>query len=435
MNLLAKIRLFGALILGLILFNSCEERDEFGLNSDDVAPVEFLTEQIPISSAIVALDSINTSRIGLAMVGRLNDPQFGQLDASSYLAFSLNELNLPSLTEDAVLDSAKLAFSVSYLYDSSLLNRRLSISAFEIGEEFIDTTYISTSTLINSGNLLALGTVNVVDLDSIYQIDLNNTWANSVVQGLIDEDAAFETEEAFVEFFRGLVLTAQSSTFNMFGLLPRQNFDINIYYTDLDEEGNEVNGVVNFDTGSRPYFFNVNTDRSASRISEVIDIQTAYDQPEKRVVQCGAGLVTKLDLSGLEGFSTEHADDIVNFAEIEIGPIDELITGDTPPVALFLYLTDKRNSLIRDRERFRSIQEDGFNVLGTSSTSVPVILFYDEDTRTYKASVTSYVQAYLANEFRRNEVFLYPADMSTSVNTLVVDPSDINLNIFYSQLR
>ena len=75
------------------------------------------------------------------MVGRLNDPQFGQLDASSYLAFSLNELNLPSLTEDAVLDSAKLAFSVSYLFDSSLLNRRLSISAFEIGEEFIDTTY------------------------------------------------------------------------------------------------------------------------------------------------------------------------------------------------------------------------------------------------------------------------------------------------------
>ena len=106
----------------------------------------------------------------------------------------------------------------------------------------------------------------------------------------------------------------------------------------------------------RPYFFNVNTDRSASRISEVIDIQTAYDQPEKELCSVEQVWFTKLDLSGLEGFSTEHADDIVNFAEIEIGPIDELITGDTPPVALFLYLTDKRNSLIRDRERFRSIQ-------------------------------------------------------------------------------
>ena len=79
MNLLAKIRIGGALILGLAIFNSCEEKGDFGLGSDDVAPIEFDVESISLSSGIVWLDSINSANLGRVFVGEHSGSGFGEI--------------------------------------------------------------------------------------------------------------------------------------------------------------------------------------------------------------------------------------------------------------------------------------------------------------------------------------------------------------------
>ncbi len=432
MNLLVKIRIFGALFLGLLLFNSCEEREQFGLNSDDVAPVEFVTTEVGLASSIVALDSVNTGTVGRMLVGKLNDPQIGSVRASSYMAVALSAANLPTLTENVVLDSARFGFRFSYIYDTSVFNRGFGIELLEIAEEFKDTSYINSSTLALTGNSIGQGTVNVVDLDSTYHIDLDSDWANEILDGVRNEESAFSGQTEFAEYFPGFVVSPLFNTFNIFGLLPRENTVLEIFYSDLDEEGNTVDGVIRLDGGILPYFNSITSDRSSSRISEVTDLETEYTTPQTRVVHSGAGLVTKIDLSALDNFATQNNENIVNLAEIEIGPLETLSVSGTPPVALFLYITDERNSIIKDRESFRSIQEDGVNFL---DRAFPAILLYDSESNSYKTSITSFVQAYIAGDYRREEVFLYPADMNTTVNAFVVDPSSIKLNIFYSELR
>lgn len=427
-----KIRIFGAVLLGLLLFISCEEREQFGLNSDDVATVEFTTTQVELASSIVALDSVNTAKVGRMLIGKLNDPQLGSVNASSYMALALSAAALPTLTENVILDSARFGFRFSYVYDTSLFNRGFGISLSEIDEEFKDTTYINSSTLATRGISIAEGTVNVVDLDSTYHIDLNDDWATQILNGIQNEESAFSGQTEFSEYLPGLLISPLSNTFNIFGLLPRENITVEIYYSDLDEEGNEIDGVITLDGGILPYFNNITSDRSSSRISDVVDLEIEYASPATRVVHSGAGLVTKINLSGLQAFADANEENIVNLAELEVGPLDALSVSGTPPVALFLYITDDRNSLITDRESFRSIQEDGASFL---DRAFPAILLYDSESNTYKTSISSFVQAYIAGDYRRDEVFLYPADMNTTVNAFVVDPSSIKLNIFYSELR
>jgi hypothetical protein len=63
MNLLDKNKGIGALVLGLFLFISCEENGPFGLSGDDVAPIEFSSTDISVTSSVVLLDSITSSGV------------------------------------------------------------------------------------------------------------------------------------------------------------------------------------------------------------------------------------------------------------------------------------------------------------------------------------------------------------------------------------
>ena len=109
----------------------------------------------------------------------------------------------------------------------------------------------------------------------------------------------------------------------------------------------------------------------------------------------------------------------------------EMCIRDSPST-LFLFITDERNSVIRDGDVFRAIQQDGANVLARLS---PLALGFNTETRTYTGSLTSFTQAYFSNLFRRDEIFIYPSSMELSVNGFSIDPDDLQIKIFYSQLR
>ena len=78
MNLSGKKKSWWAIITCLLLFSSCEEKGSFGLGSEDVAPIEFSSADINVSSSVVLLDSIRSSGVGTLLVGRLQDENFGE---------------------------------------------------------------------------------------------------------------------------------------------------------------------------------------------------------------------------------------------------------------------------------------------------------------------------------------------------------------------
>lgn len=434
MNLLAKIRIYGALVLGLIIFNSCEEKGDFGLGSDDVAPIQFDSENISLNTSIVWLDSIRSHNLGRMFVGGHSGSEFGDLSATGFISVDLNESRHPTLTGDAVFDSARINFSVNLLYDTSANNRQLNIRAYEIAEEFKDTVYITSSTLQQSNTLLASRDIQIEKFDSIYVMEVDQAWANQIFEGIRNGDATFDTQEAFDDFFPGFALKHEGASQNVFGISTGANFEMILYYSvPLDDgSGDLSNRTINMTSTGRTSFHNLTVDRSATDFSVVQETNIVYDAVPRLIVQAGAGIVTRLDLSDLERFTNENEGVIINLAEITIGPISDLPEGILPPPSLFLFLTDERNTTIRDGTVFRSIQEDGANVLGRNT---PLRLNYDSESRTYSGSMTTFAQAYFSDIFRRNEFFLYPSNMNLGVDGFSIGIQDLQIKIFYSQLR
>ncbi len=444
MNLLAKIRIYGVLMMGLIIFNSCEESGNFGLGSDDISQVEFSSDEIVIGTGIVWLDSINSSNLGRVLIGEHQNSGFGSMSATGYIGLDLNETTHPILIAEDRFDSAKLNININYLFDTTSLERVFSPRAYEIGEPFPNSSSYNTQTEFEqSSTLLASGDFQINTFDSTYALDVDNDWALLIFEGIRDNLSSFETQMGFEEFFQGFVFRHEGASQNVFGIAGGESFELVLYYSQPANDGSGTfrNREITLNNNGRSSFYNLSVDRSSTDFSFVDEKHVAFDVASKSVVQSGAGLVTVLDLSDLQRFTDENSDRsiIINLSEITIGPIEELPNGIAPPSTLALLITDERNTVIEDSRQAtaagpspRSIQRDGTNILASNA---PLQLNYNADTRTYTGSITTFTQAYFSDVFRRERIFIFPNGINQSINGFTIDPDNIQIKIFYSQLR
>ncbi len=437
MNLLAKIRMYGVLIMGLIIFNSCEESGNFGLGSDDISQVEFSSDDISISTGIVLLDSINSSNLGRVLIGEHQNSGFGSMSATGYVGLDLNETTHPILIAEDRFDSAKLNISINYLFDTTTLERGFSPRAYEISEPFPNSSSYNTETEFEqSSTLLASGDFQINTFDSTYALDVDDDWATLIFEGIRNNLSSFESQTGFEEFFSGFVFRHEGASQNVFGISAGEDFELVLYYSQPANDGSGTfrNREITLNNNGRASFYNLSVDRSSTDFSFVNEKHVAFDVANNAIVQSGSGLVTLLDLSDLQRFTNENSDNsiIINLSEITIGPIEELPNGISPPSSLSLLLTDERNTVIEDGTSARSIQRDGTNILSSSS---PLLLPYDAETRTYTGSITTFTQAYFSDVFRRERIFIYPNGINQSINGFTIDPDNIQIKIFYSQLR
>lgn len=437
MNLLAKIRVFGALMMALIIFNSCEESGSFGLGADDISQVQFSSDSISIGTSIVWIDSINTADLGRVVIGEHQNSGFGAMSATGYVGLDLNETAQPILISGDRFDSAKLNVSINYLFDTTSLERTFNPRAYQIGEPFPNNSAYNTQTEFDqSSTLIATGDFQIDSFDSTYALDVDTDWANLVFEGIRNNLSSFQSQAGFEQFFPGFVFRHEGSSNNLFGISAGEDFELVLYYSQPANDGTGTfrNREITLNNSGRTSFYNLTVDRSLTDFAFVNAKHVAFDAGNKAVVQSGAGLVTLLDLSDFQRFTDENSDNsiIINLAEIRIGPIDELPNGIAPPSSLSLLLTDERNTVIEDGASFRSIQRDGASIL---SSRAPLELLFDSQSRSYVASVTTFTQAYFNNVFRRDKVFIYPNGINQSANGFTIDPSNIQIKIFYSQLR
>ena len=440
MNLLDKKKSWGAMVFGLLLLISCEERGEFGLGSDDVAPVVFSSTDIPVTSSVVFLDSIRTSSTGILLAGKIDDPDFGTIEASGFTRLDLNKPLLGTLPTAAELDSVELTVRFTYQYDNTPENQDFTLNVFRLTRGIIDTLQITRSRTVVGTQLLASADLTVSNLDSSYVIDMDPAWSNEIFELLRADADEIQNQDAFESFFRGLAFVSDDQATNILGVQISEATNITIYYREPSSTGDvDRNASHTMTIHTVPNFYGLDIDRSASNTSVLTEHGIEYEPANgKRYVQSGGGIVTKLDLSGFRDFLTD-APRVINLAEMTIGPIDETPEGVLPPQILFLYLTDDRNTLIRDRdaqnptsEVFRSIQRDGANPLSFRN---PVQFIFDSDTRTYSASLTSFIQGFFTDGFQWDEVFLYPAEMNIAVSGISFDPEDVNFKIIFSELQ
>lgn len=439
MNLLDKKKHLGAVVLGLFFFISCEKNGPFGLSSRDVDPVNFTAVNIPISSSVVWLDSIGSSNRGVLLVGEVNSSTFGRIRATSYSRLNLNRAKVGKIPSKAVFDSARLHLKFNYSFDTVSASRDFSYDAFRVAKEIPNKLLVTKSAIAVTDELFAESTIKVPKLDSVYTTPWNETWARQLHKLFKDEDKKVKTQKDFDSFFEGISFSAKAGfDQNIFGISLGEKTKLTLYYRNPGTDGKiTVAKTHDLSFAKVPGFYNLSIDRKGTPLEFLKEHHVEYVPASgKRYVQSGAGIVTKINLSEFKKIIVGEPR-IINLAEISVGPIDELDDQGTPPPRLYLALTDDQNTLIRDLKGrpkipFRAIQSDGQNPINNRS---PVTLNYNKKTRTYSASVTSYFQNYFAGNFQRNEFFIYPGNMNTSVNGISFDAEDIKLKVIFSELQ
>ncbi len=433
MNLLGKIKSIGALMLGLTLLFSCEKNGDFGFGSDDVSPVEFSVETVGTSSSVVLLDSISSTNLGVGFIGNIDDPDVGKVKATTYAKMELNEDDLNSISEEAILDSVKLSIKFGYLYKDFAKTVRLKVSL--LSEQIEDTLHITTNSTAISNELVAAGNILIDELDSVYTIDLNMAFASRLFEIMRDEGPEVASQEAFEAAFPGLAFQTEDNSSNAYGIvLDPESSMIDFYYSEVSSTGAvNVPSTHKITLGDLTHYFGLELDRSGTALEGLSNTNEEYSPSSGlRYIQAGAGIVTKIDLSELETFANLKPEAIVNTAQVSIGPIEEPVDGVTPPTRLLLLLTDSGNRVIRDGQNFRAIQQDGSNPIGSET---PLILLYDEDSKTYTGSITSFVGYYFSDVFRRNQFFIAPPSVNGELGNVVFRPEDFKLKVFYSELK
>jgi hypothetical protein len=338
---------------------------------------------------------------------------------------------LQAISSEAILDSVKMNVRVGYIYNSS--NKEVNLRVYKLAEELKDTVYINTSSTAISNELIVEGSFVADDLDSVYSLDVSTGFANSLFELMRSDDASIATQESFEAFFPGLAFQS-TSTDNVFGIRLDAVSNITFYYRDLDNAGNVTllaSHTMTF--GDLIHYYGLDLSRVGSPLDVVTANSTEYAPSSgMRYVQSGVGLLTKLNIAELQTFSDQNPGIIINSAQFSIGPIQDLPEGITPPNTLLLLLTDSENTIIRDGNNFRAVQQDGSSQIASTS---PLRLVYDSTTKTYKSSVTSFITNYYLDVFRRDEIFVFPQTINNSINQFIFDPNNISIEIFYSKLR
>lgn len=440
MNLSDKIKSIGALVLGFFFLFSCEELGDFGLGSEDIAPVEFLTTDLSVTGGQVLIDSLSSRGRGTILTGERVTP-FGAISAKAHSAFYLELNDLIRPNAESTLDSVKMNLRFNYVYDDSESNRAINLKAYKVLKDFPDTFYVTSSALTASDFVVAQGELLIEEFDSTYSLNVDEDWGNEVFAILQDSDSPiFSDAETFNEYFPGVILQSDDPLNNIYGIETGSTLEFRFYISEPASDGSGLidNREIAITAGGpssnlpSPHFYSVDVNRSGTAYAQIQEPAIEYTANGKFMVHAGAGVVTKISLEELAQYTEQNEDKIINLVELTIGPIEAPEDGVNPPSALFLYFTDDQNTTISDNGSFRGIQQDGVNIL---SSQFPVRLDYDTETMTYKNSITSYVQNYYNDVFRRDFVFLYPSDMSFSVNGFELDPSLVNIKIYYSELR
>jgi hypothetical protein len=231
-----------------VLF-SCKKKDTQSVLGLDVQPENDLlgvtiTDSTSLFMYTQRIDSVRTYNDQYKFLGSIQDPAFGQTNASLYANFSIiNNLTNVSYGANPVMDSSEIVLRFADQYSGSF-NQELTYDIYLMNEKMDPTVaYYSNKDFLKTK--IATVKTKLVSRNGFFYLVL--PFDDNLAQYILQTTSNLVSNAVFINAYKGVYITASNSNVSPVsqGSIIRYNLDddlsgINIYYHD----GNSVSSKI-----------------------------------------------------------------------------------------------------------------------------------------------------------------------------------------------
>ena len=466
-----------------LFFFSCE--DETSLlgfkNPNSKFHVGYVDIPLNVSSVFVT-DTIitdlrplvvngQTNFVDGLLVGQYQDPQFGTINARSFL--TVYPSSSTALQTGAVFDSITVQFRLNFYYYGFSGQKEQRFFVHEITGDTLslfngNRYYANSAAPQYSPDPLgeAVASVNTVSFDTLAGLTTGQDTVYATGR-LTDEyglrvfdaiKAGFTTtgsSKIFKSQIKGLALIPGSepgvvgmNVLNNFGQLSR----VIVHYHTINDAGavaDTLSRTLGFEFAS---FTKIEADRTGTELAAMQPYESVELLSGQRYIQSGSPVATKLDLKPFYNFADTVDNVVINSAQLVISDVTAP-EGKKPHGSLQLRLMNNNSDLFLNN-RISADRELATRYLVLSSTSDyyffaatdggnTATLSYNDEDDMFSGFVTLFAQSLFANkkdadginENRLKYLALYPSNptMSRSVSQTLFNKDNVSLRIFYTR--
>jgi hypothetical protein len=429
---------------------SCEDPSEVGLslNADGTGIGVFVKELVlPVDN--VYIDSLRTDGDRRLLVGRYDDPIFG-----NSVSQAVTQLGLASFTytdrdadrvadgeflDDYVLDSVILRLRLNY-YHSDGFGQNQTIKVVQIEDTlFTGVSYYAHFPVPIEDNSTVYGestfTVNPsIAADSVIKINLP-LFGEQTIDFMRQDAAGSLSSDSLFNLVKGIALVPGENNSAILGFDPNHDTtSLSVYYhiQHIEKDSlvqDSLSIVYNFATTTAKRFNSITTDRGSSLLSNPEKSLERFDiDDENSYLQSGTGVFPRIDLSTFRQFLADQGNVIINRTDIEIP-----LSATSVNSQYINGVDDVRFFFIEDNSNIRNSASTIVltNLSYLSSSGVALSAVSQEGETTLKAETTLFTQLINTEAIDVNKLLLVPSDI-TGFNQSKFDKSGIKMTIYYT---
>jgi hypothetical protein len=378
----------------LSLLISCTQDETWSSVDQDLVDVNTVvvySDTATIRCYTIVRDSVETSGLKIALVGRYTDGEFGTVTASSY--FRINMPTSITLNKDATFDSIniKLRYTGEYYGDTA---KNFSLNIYEITEKLEDKKDKTTDYLYNFNTTACshlLGHLDIIPRPNVrkdIEFRLKDSLGTNWFQKIKDNDDEFLNTENFLEFFKGIALvSANSGSSSILSFKAVDSTFITLNYHYHDQKGKIEFVLYNTDVQYNKF----ESERSNTVLKDLKyakDDVSSYYTNNQTYCQAGSGIMTKIEFPYIKQFVQDAKMTKIVKAQLVLCPIKD--SYDTIPLPTSLNLL-----------RISKTNEMGGTIKGSDGNALTPTLYYDyvynENTQ-YVFDVTSFVNTLISDK-------------------------------------